>query len=510
MPTSAPALQGALLAFQRGSSPTGRREGRPTPATSRAPSREPSQGRLAPRRTNQRDVSPARSDVSGGTRRTSPGRAADSLIAANLATGRGVSPVRTGSDGPDRESIRGTTNLISMFEGTEAGGSVRRVPERAKTPTPREGGGPSGDPVKVDTPRVVRSRASTPVGTSDEERVKPRTSSHKPVLKPKPSVDAAVLAARQVSAAQPSSRREAPAPQPARGARPPTPPKPRGAKARATSPAPSTSAAARRRAPTPDAPPARRESGSSEDTFVSASSVQSPPPSPPRATRAPRPSSLSPPRRPVPPPRRTPGATLDPRALSSAMVAGSVASSRLTPSHTGDAPARTQPSPRILQTLRTGDDKHHKHHKHHKDEAEREEEHRHRHRHRHGIRGPRHRHGKTGKKWAGRISESQRKRYEALWASNRGLLSEHLPGIADPSNYVVNTVVRELWRRSRLPDDELEEVWALVDVEGKGVLGRREFVVGTWLVDQRLRGRKIPARIGDGVWDSASGVMVRR
>lgn len=170
----------------------------------------------------------------------------------------------------------------------------------------------------------------------------------------------------------------------------------------------------------------------------------------------------------------------------------------MTPSNTGDAPARPQPSPHLLPTLRTGDGKHRKP----------EDEKRHRH---HGLR---HRHGH--KKRDARVSEAQRRRYEALWASNRGLLvGEHLASGAatagdERANYVVNVVVRELWRRSRLPDDELEEVWALVDVEGRGVLGRREFVVGTWLVDQRLRGRKIPARVGEGVWDSASGVMGRR
>uniref|UniRef100_A0A0D2Y2J2 EH domain-containing protein n=2 Tax=Fusarium oxysporum TaxID=5507 RepID=A0A0D2Y2J2_FUSOF len=80
----------------------------------------------------------------------------------------------------------------------------------------------------------------------------------------------------------------------------------------------------------------------------------------------------------------------------------------------------------------------------------------------------------------------------------------------DPSEYVLNTVVREIWKRSRLPADELAEVWDLVDRKGRGVLGRAEFVVGMWLIDQRLRGRKIPAKVSDSVWGSANGIQTKK
>jgi hypothetical protein len=70
---------------------------------------------------------------------------------------------------------------------------------------------------------------------------------------------------------------------------------------------------------------------------------------------------------------------------------------------------------------------------------------------------------------------------------------------------VVNVVVREIWSRSRLPADELAEVWDAVDRGSKGMLAKQEFVVGMWLIDQRLRGRKIPAKVGQSVWDSAKG-----
>lgn len=123
-----------------------------------------------------------------------------------------------------------------------------------------------------------------------------------------------------------------------------------------------------------------------------------------------------------------------------------------------------------------------------------------------------------------------------MWASNRGLFLQ--PGWAfrgadrispgsDGANQremqveasrvregpeaelVVNVVVRDIWGRSRLPVDELAEVWELVDREGRGALGRDEFVVGMWLIDQRLRGRKIPARVGASVWDSVRGGAIK-
>jgi hypothetical protein len=80
--------------------------------------------------------------------------------------------------------------------------------------------------------------------------------------------------------------------------------------------------------------------------------------------------------------------------------------------------------------------------------------------------------------------------------------------MGEPSEYVLNIVVRQVWKRSRLPVDELAEVWDLVDRQGRGMLGRQEFVVGMWLIDQRLRGRKIPAKVSDSVWGSTNGMTI--
>jgi hypothetical protein len=143
--------------------------------------------------------------------------------------------------------------------------------------------------------------------------------------------------------------------------------------------------------------------------------------------------------------------------------------------------------------------------------------------HKHKLsRGKHAHHEGSRKKWRDEVTPRERKRYEAVWASNRGML---LPptaassssvnittggGHRDSTELVANIIVRELWRRSRLPEDELAEVWDLVDRHKSGWLGRQEFVVGMWLIDQRLKGRKIPRKVSDSVWSSANGVRVMK
>ncbi|KAJ4398113.1 Increased rDNA silencing protein [Didymella pomorum] len=124
-------------------------------------------------------------------------------------------------------------------------------------------------------------------------------------------------------------------------------------------------------------------------------------------------------------------------------------------------------------------------------------------------------HEGTRKRWRDAITERERKRYEGVWAANKGIL---IPNSArrgsgyeddDPGQDVANLVVREIWNRSRLPEHVLEEVWALVDGREVGRLTRVEFVVGLWLVDQRLKGRKLPTRVSDSVWTSARGLGIK-
>jgi hypothetical protein len=126
------------------------------------------------------------------------------------------------------------------------------------------------------------------------------------------------------------------------------------------------------------------------------------------------------------------------------------------------------------------------------------------------------------KRWRDVITERERKRYEAVWASNKGLHvynyfssfppppgSDNQANIStslNPSHSVSNLVVRDIWSRSRLGTDVLSEVWELVDRTGTGMLSKEEFVVGMWLIDQRLKGRKLPIRVGDSVWSSIASL----
>ncbi|KAL4887462.1 hypothetical protein BJY04DRAFT_175997 [Aspergillus karnatakaensis] len=121
------------------------------------------------------------------------------------------------------------------------------------------------------------------------------------------------------------------------------------------------------------------------------------------------------------------------------------------------------------------------------------------------------------RRWRSEVTEKERKRYEGVWAANKGLLiptnqvftrrapaQEVPPDMYPPAalEMVVNLVVQDIWSRSRLPAHVLEQIWDLVDRQKIGLLTRPEFVVGMWLIDQQLRGHKLPAEVPDSVWAS--------
>lgn len=114
------------------------------------------------------------------------------------------------------------------------------------------------------------------------------------------------------------------------------------------------------------------------------------------------------------------------------------------------------------------------------------------------------------KRWRREVTEKERKRYEGVWASNRGLLIQPDRGKSvraaergpPTSEMVLNLVVREIWSRSRLPPAMLAQVWDLVDSQQIGLLTKGEFVVGMWLIDQQLKGHKLPVKVPETVWDS--------
>ena len=126
------------------------------------------------------------------------------------------------------------------------------------------------------------------------------------------------------------------------------------------------------------------------------------------------------------------------------------------------------------------------------------------------------------KRWRDAITERERKRYAGVWAANKGLYCTISPEeeinrrdtnhssqgdvSREVESQVSNIVARDIWNRSRLPGAVLETVWDLVDEEGLGRLSKERFMVGMWLIDQRLKGRKLPPRVSDSVWSSVRGL----
>ncbi|PLB42054.1 protein irs4 [Aspergillus candidus] len=198
---------------------------------------------------------------------------------------------------------------------------------------------------------------------------------------------------------------------------------------------------------------------------------------------------------PAPPPQRRPGA----RSVLQLQAPGQ--RDRSTP---------VSPAGSLRQTLRSDglgeeNDEYSRHH-HHKPHFI----HKHPHKHHEGDR----------KKWRGEVTEKERKRYEGVWATNKGLLipakeqmssSDRYP--PDASEMVANVIVRDIWSRSRLPRPTLQEIWDLVDRQDIGLLTREEFVVGMWLIDQQLKGHKLPSTVPASIWDSVrdpSGINLRK
>lgn len=227
------------------------------------------------------------------------------------------------------------------------------------------------------------------------------------------------------------------------------------------------------------------------------------------------------------------GGSMTAHNLADAMVASSLASSRqgsrapspskyppslprrrsrsmdfLKASHTGDKNPPLKPLPRrsMRQTLR----------KHSPEIEEEDEVKRGR---KHIIRKhPNKHHEGDRKRWRDKVTERERKRYEGVWAANRGFLHEYeseavrrlWPRDVNPDDLVLNVVVHEVWGRSRLPSYALEEIWDLVAQDGNDkALNKDQFVVGLWLVDQRLKGRKLPMKVSPSVWTSVRSVGIK-
>ncbi|KAH6849884.1 hypothetical protein B0I37DRAFT_99589 [Chaetomium sp. MPI-CAGE-AT-0009] len=606
-----------------------------------------------------RSVSPARSpipqlDLNGGRVAHRRGQSVGAASVAASSVGLGVGGgVRQEAEVLDTAPIPPTTSLVSLFEGKRGDDDMDPVKRRAPSAkrqnldrdeqapverAPQEPQRAKPKPTPKPKPRSELVTGAAGPGRSDEARgssegvnrsgnaggsdhnnergrsqEKPsqrraRSQNSEPAKKPKPHSHRSPTPPPPVPARSPSNHISQPkevvkTPR----LKPPTPPVKTSAVTKIVEPIVQVTPvepdedqvdAFHDQSWTPKPRQVSQGSTSSNDTFVSASSVPSRAVSPGReADSTPRrpalparsPSSRSistpnPPRHPATHPS-TPNFTLG--SLTDAMMASNLASARLTPTtpsqppplpaprrlgrsplqphHTADSirsqltggskspghPSHQQKQKTgMLQTLRSphtslSDD----------EDARRQHHHRRRSKVLSGGNRKHAHHEGSRRRWRDEITPRERRRYEAVWASNRGLflrpgwavqyqnntttssggtspgpgprkagteeaqdqnrddqIEASRAGHGAEADLVVNVVARDIWSRSRLPADELAEVWDLVDRGARGALGRDEFVVGLWLIDQRLRGRKIPARVSQSVWDSAAaghhGVVV--
>lgn len=130
----------------------------------------------------------------------------------------------------------------------------------------------------------------------------------------------------------------------------------------------------------------------------------------------------------------------------------------------------------------------------------------------HKFRHPNKHNEATRIRWQDKVDEADLKRYEGVWASNKGIFVQDPTG----ANEVAGLVVREIWSRSGLPTQRLAKIWQLVVGGGSAVgigmgnsrvsLTREQFVVGMYFIDMVLKGRNLPQSVSSSVWDSVRGV----
>lgn len=224
---------------------------------------------------------------------------------------------------------------------------------------------------------------------------------------------------------------------------------------------------------------------------------------------------------------------MDEEALSDAIVASSLASSRASSARRSPPPPPPQrrAGNRSTLHLQTGRKELAEHPRassplRHtlRSPAKMKEEMKNDHRHHHRLlphKHPHKHHEGDRKRWREEITEKARKRYEGVWAANKGLhvptpeqVHQYLsiPGSPSiqypphPEEMVAKVVVRDIWLRSRLPSHVLGQVWELVDQQKIGLLTREEFVIGMWLIDQQLRGHKLPSQVPRSIWGSVMRV----
>lgn len=520
-----------------------------------------------PKRTTSCTIDGLRlSREASSSRQQSPSYIAATLAAARstptpvngpISVGKGMQRARQASqDHKDESSIPATNSLVQLFESKYGSQEVKKV---VKTP--------SSEPLERPPPRQIvspqpirphlawRLSSQTLNGTAklhENRNLEPRPNLGKDEPIPRPASATAAATAFAASLAQSNETPKAvPKPPPTRGTRRPT------------------SIKVPSKEDDEDASPSATDSFSTS-TYTSARDVLSrtdtrnlsqaispqplkpylPPSHPPKFAQPAKRFSPPPTKPPIlrrasarpytsvpAPSRLSPQLTAD--SLANAMVASSLASSlassRATspskqipplprrhsrplslflPSHQ-HFPSRT-PSPNKVTGMR--------HTLRKEISSEEEKEERERKRHHHILKKHPNKHAEGDRKrWRDSITERERKRYEGVWATNRGLLlplsllrpsPNQTPSSASTSFAAIKQaelnlldcvhalIVKDIWTRSQLALPTLAEIWELVDGLGEGRLRREEFVVGMWLVDQCLKGRKLPVRVGESVWES--------
>ncbi|CCF55592.1 hypothetical protein KAFR_0A01540 [Kazachstania africana CBS 2517] len=125
------------------------------------------------------------------------------------------------------------------------------------------------------------------------------------------------------------------------------------------------------------------------------------------------------------------------------------------------------------------------------------------------------------------LSDAERKRYEGMWIVNRFTYLNLLPWWPQNTDdekeveentgrtlnlpeegLILNQIVMDIWNRSNLPSTLLTRIYDLVDLRKDGTLNRKSFILGMWLVDQCLYGRKLPEYISQPLWDSVDNNMM--
>jgi len=115
------------------------------------------------------------------------------------------------------------------------------------------------------------------------------------------------------------------------------------------------------------------------------------------------------------------------------------------------------------------------------------------------------------------INFDERRRYEAMWMSNRFRYlttlhwwppTDNADILLPQDGLILALVVQKIWKRSNLSNALLANIFDLVDCRKDGTLDRRSFIVGMWLVDQCLYGRKLPPTVPQEVWNSVDRFAV--